>query len=174
MDSSSPLSKLLDRSVKIVRGNQYEDFEIGMSFSHHWGRTLNSGDNSLFTTLTLHFNPLYFNDTYARSMGHEGIVVNPLLVLNTVLGLSVEDLSEGGGPFLGITQCKFLKEVYEGETLVANSIVVDMRASEKKPNLGIVTWETTGSNQNGEEVVSFRRANLVTRRGQDVYIPSRK
>ena len=86
------------------KGRLFADFEVGQLFEHHWGRTVNAGDNSLFSTLTLHFNPLYFNAEYARAHGHPDTPVNPLLVFNTVLGMTVEDLSEAGGPFLGINK----------------------------------------------------------------------
>jgi acyl dehydratase len=57
------------RAKKWPKGNHYEDFELGHVYHHHWGRTLNDGDNSLFSTLTLSFNPLYFNAEYAAAHG---------------------------------------------------------------------------------------------------------
>ena len=95
------------RAKKWPKGNHYEDFELGHVYQHHWGRTLNDGDNSLFSTLTLSFNPLYFNAGYAHAHGHGGVVLNPMLVFLTVFGLSVEDLSEAGGLFLGVDDLKF-------------------------------------------------------------------
>jgi acyl dehydratase len=91
-------------------------------------------------------------------------VVNPLLVFNTVFGLSVEDLSEGGGPFLGVDECSFDAPVYVGDTLTARSRVVGARESKGQPGFGIVTWHTEGFNQEGERVIEFRRTNLVRRR----------
>ena len=79
------------RAKKWPKGNHYEDFELGHIYQHHWGRTLNDGDNSLFSTLTLSFNPLYFNAGYAHAHGHGRVVLNPMLVFLTVFGLSVED-----------------------------------------------------------------------------------
>ncbi|MBF6599497.1 MAG: MaoC family dehydratase [Dehalococcoidia bacterium] len=130
-------------------------------FAHHWGRTLNEGDNSLFTALTLAYNPLYFNETYARAAGHPGVVLNPMLVLCTVVGLSVEDLSEAGGPFLGIDALTFHRPAYPGDTLSARSMVVGKRASESRPGFGVVTWHSEGRNQRDELVVDYRRSNLV-------------
>jgi acyl dehydratase len=147
------------------KGNQYEDFRPGQVFRHHWGRTINDGDNSLFSSLTLSYNPLYFNAEYAKALGHGSIVVNPMLVFLTVFGLSVEDLSEVGGLFLGVEQLTFHRPVYPGETLTAASEVVDMRESQSRPNDGIVTWHTRGFNAAGDEVIDFRRTNLVAKRG---------
>ena len=92
------------------------------------------------------------------------MVIDPLLVLCTVVGLSVEDLSEAGGPFLGVNDVEFHLPVYPGDTLTAHSTVVSLRESEKRPTFGIVTWRTEGRNQKGETVVSYQRTNLVAKR----------
>jgi itaconyl-CoA hydratase len=154
------------KAKKLPKGNHYEDFELGRVFQHHWGRTINEGDNSLFTTLTLSYNPIYFNREYAQAHGHPGIVVNAMLVFLTVFGLSVEDLSEAGGLFLGVDDLTFHKPVYPGETLLASSKVVDKRESTSRPDNGIVTWHTEGFNSRGEKVIDFRRTNLVNKRGK--------
>jgi itaconyl-CoA hydratase len=148
----------------VRKGQQFEDFAEGQAFEHHWGRTIGEGDNTLFATLALRFTPIYFNAEAARADGHPGIVVDPLLVLCTVVGLSVEDLSEGGGPFLGVDDVEFRRPVYPGDTITARSTVVSKRDSESRPNFGIVTWQTEGRNQKGEIVVSYRRSNLVVKR----------
>ena len=147
-----------------ARGHAFEEFRVGQVFEHHWGRTLHAGDNSLFTTVTLGFTPLYFNTEFARAHGHPDVVVHPLLVLCTVVGLSVEDLSEAGGPFLGVNGVEFLAPVYPGDTLRARSEVLAARESEKRPAFGIVTWRTEGRNQTGELVLRYERSNLVARR----------
>ena len=160
------------RAKKWPKGNHYEDFELDHVYQHHWGRTLNDGDNSLFSTLTLSFNPLYFNAPYARAHGHPQVVINPMLVFLTVFGLSVEDLSEAGGLFLGVDQLTFHHGVYPGDTLVARSTVVDKRESQSRPGSGIVTWHTEGlllgstHGTSGDEkrVIDFRRSNLVPKR----------
>ncbi len=146
------------------RGHSYEDFEPGQVFEHHWGRTLLESDNALFTTLALRFTPLYVNAEYARAHGHPGIVIDPLLVLCTLVGLSVEDLSEAGGPFLGVNDVQFHLPVYPGDTLTARSTVLSKRESQKRPEFGIVSWRTEGRNQKGEMVLSYERTNLVAKR----------
>ena len=148
----------------LSKGHAFEDFEAGQRFVHHWGRTFTDGDNALFTTMTLAYNPLYFNAEFARSEGHPGVVVNPMLVLCTVVGLSVEDLSEVGGAFLGIDELTFHRPAYSGDTLTAQSRVVSTRESESRPRFGIVTWHTEGANQRGELVVDYMRSNLVAKR----------
>lgn len=153
-----------ERAKPWPKGNRYEDFEVGRVFEHHWGRTIGEGDNAMFTTLTLHYNPLYFNAAYAAANGHDRIVVNPLLAFNVVFGLSVEDLSEGGGPFLGVDKLVYHRPVHVGDTLSAASTVVDRRESDKFAGFGIVTWHTRGTNQDGVCVLEFHRTNLVRKR----------
>jgi itaconyl-CoA hydratase len=155
----------LTRAVLRPKGNCFEDFEVGRAFAHHWGRTINHGDNSLFTTLTLHFNPLYTNLEFARAHGHPDVVVNPMLVFTTVFGLSVEDLSEGGGAFLGVEELTYHAPVYPNDTLTARSTVVDRRESASNKSMGIVTWHTEGFNQRDLRVIDFKRTNLVNKRG---------
>jgi acyl dehydratase len=147
------------------RGNTFEAFEPGRVFEHHGGtgKTVTDGDNALFTSVTHAYNPLYLDAEAAHADGHPGVVVNPLLVLCIVVGLSVEDLSEIGGPFLGLDGLTFHRPVYPGDTLTARSTVVEARPSRSRPDTGIVTWHTEGHNQRSELVVDYRRSNLVAR-----------
>ena len=148
----------------VHKGHSFEDFQSGEVFDHHWGRTITDGDNALFSTALCNWNPLYLNAEYAHAHGHADVVVNPMLVLCTVVGLSVEDLSEAGGPFLGIDELTFHAPVYAGDTLEASSTVVAARESDSRPEFGIVTWHTEGRKQRGELVVDYKRSNLVGKR----------
>lgn len=148
----------------MAKGRFYEEFEPGRVFTHHWGRTVHQADNVLFCTMLMYFNPLYFNAEYARQHGHPAEVVNPYLAFNIVFGLSVEDLSEAGGFFLGMKDLAFNRIVYAGDTLTARSTVVDRRESSSKPGWGIATWFTEGMNQRGELVLSYQRSNFVRKR----------
>jgi itaconyl-CoA hydratase len=151
---------------KIERGHFFEDFTVGHVFKHHWGRTVNEGDNSLFTTVTMNFNPIYFNRPYARSMGYRDIVVNHMLVLNVVFGLSVEDLSERAIAHLGYEKLKFLDTVYPGDTLTSQSEVLEKRDT-SRPDRGVVKFRTTGFNQDGRKVLEYERPVLVRKRNAE-------
>jgi len=146
------------------RPHHFEDFEEGQTFEHHWGRTINEGDNSLFSTLTVSANPTYFNEEYARELDYDGVVVNHMLAFNVVFGMTVQDLSEAGGAFLGIDDLTFHETVYPGDTLYADSEVVQKRESDSRPHQGIVTWHTEGHNANGDLVVEYDRSNLIDKR----------
>jgi len=150
-------------AILLVKGHRYEDFKVGRVFEHSQQKTILDSENALFTTLTLHYNPIYLDRTRAVSLGNRDIVINPLLVFNLVFGLSVEDLSEGGGPFLGIENLEYGARVFSGDTLRARSTVIAARLSRKHDSYGIVTWETEGFNQVDERVIKYRRSNLVKR-----------
>ncbi len=156
-------SDFLKTAVPVPKGNHFEAFEIGRRFEHHWGRTLRNSEAALFSTLTLHFNPLYFNREYAIALGHPETPVNPLMVFTLVLGLSVEDLSEVGGAFLGVDDLAYEAPVYPDDTLTARSTVTGLRESSSNAMMGIATWHTEGFNQRGERVISFVRTNMVPR-----------
>ena len=155
------ISDMLKTAKLRARGRLFEDFSVGEVKPHHWGRTIFESDTVNFSVLTLSFNPLYTNRAFAIAHGHPDIVVNPQLVFNVVLGLSVEDCSEIGGPFLGVHDLVYHRPVYPGITLRASSETVDARISDSNPANGIVTWQTEGRDENGELVASFRRSNLV-------------
>lgn len=162
--TADPVADLKARAKPWPRGNRFEDFTVGRVFRHHWGRTLTAGDNTLFTTLTLHYNPLYTNVDYARAHSYADLVVCPLLLFNTVFGLTVEDLSEGGGPFLGVDKLTYHRPVIVGETVYAESVVVARRETESRPDFGIVTWHTKGFDAQGVLVIDYQRSNLVRKR----------
>jgi len=148
------------KAVFWQRGNLYEDFEIGQTMTHHWGRTITESDTLSFCTLLMQFNPLYLNRDYAKAHGHPDIVVNPHLLFNVVLGLSVEDCSEIGGPFLGVYDLTYDRPIYPGTTVVARSVTVEKRLT-SNPENGVVTWRTEGFDSDGKRIVGFRRANLM-------------
>jgi acyl dehydratase len=142
------------------RVRYFEDFSVGQVFAHHWGRTFTAADNVLFTTSMCCWLPLYLNAPYAQALGHPQPVIHPMFVLCTVVGMSTEDLSEGGGAFLGMEDCTFHRSVYPGDTVVARSTVVSMRPSASRPG-GIVSWHTAAQDQHDELVLEYVRTNLV-------------
>jgi acyl dehydratase len=148
----------------VERGRYYEDFKVGDIYRHHWGRTLTQGEAQFFATATMNALPLYFNELHAQALGHEKVPVHPLLVMNVVFGMTVEDLSEQALAHLGYWNMRFPRWVYPGDTLVSSSEVLDKRESGSKPDRGIVHVRTTGANQRGEEICVYERKILVKKR----------
>lgn len=151
----------------VVHGRKFEDFEVGQVLDHHWGRTLTESDVVTFATATCHWQPLYLNREFAVAHGHADLVVPPMLALCTVVGLSVEDLSETGGPFLGLGECSFERSLHVGDTLTARSTVLAARLSGSRPGVGIVTWRTEAFDQTGARALTYVRTNLVASRSKE-------
>jgi itaconyl-CoA hydratase len=151
----------MSKVKRFERGCLYEDFDEGRIFEHHWGRTFTGHDAMWYSNMTMQYNPIYFNEVYAKRLGYNGILINPLFVFTTALGLSVEDLSEAGGPFLGVDDVTFHQPVYPGDTINSRSVVLSRRTSASRPGWGIVEWRTSAVNQRDELVLEFRRRNLA-------------
>jgi itaconyl-CoA hydratase len=158
MSAGAPQDPLL-----LMRGHTAADFAAGRVFEHAQRKTLSASDHALFTALTMHYNPVYLDVTRAQALGYRDMPVNPLLVFNLVFGISVEDLSEGGGPFLGVDDLSYDTPAYVGDTVRAQSTVVSRRDSSKYDQYAIVSWATEGYNQKNERLVRFQRTNLVRR-----------
>lgn len=154
----------LGEAEPIPVGNYFEDFAEGETYQHHWGKTVDGAENSRFTTLRLNANPLQFNREYAQAHGHDERIVDPLLVFNTVLGLSVEDLSELDTIFLGVDNCTFHRQLEVNATITAESEVVEKQHSDSRPNYGIVTWHTSGYDADNKLVIDYQRTNMVPKR----------
>jgi itaconyl-CoA hydratase len=164
--TAAPGRALRARARRLGRERTFEDFAVGERLAHRRARTITEGDAVAFSMLTLSYVPRYHDLERATAEGHRALVVNPMLVFLTAFGLSVEDLSEGGGPFLGVDALVHHRPVLVGETLRARSTVLAARASTSRPGAGIVTWHTVGTSA-GETVVEFRRSNLLRRAGAD-------
>src|SRR5262249_61430962 len=119
-----------------------------------------AGQIALGPNGTCTWSRMYINAEYARAHDPPDAVVNPMLALCVAVGLSVEDLSEAGGPFLGVEDCVFHRPLYPGDTLTARSTVTATRTSESRPGAGIVPRHTEAPNQPAALVPECRRAHL--------------
>jgi itaconyl-CoA hydratase len=145
-------------------GRYYEDFEVGDVYRHPLGRTVTETDNIWFTNLTLNTNQVHFNQHYAARSPFGRPLVNSCLTLSLVVGLSVSDLSQNAMANLGWTDIVLPHPVFAGDTLYAESRVLEKRESASRPQAGIVTVQTRGLNQDGAVVISYKRTFMVYRR----------
>src|SRR5262249_41178289 len=128
------------------------------------GRTITDAENALFSTWTMNVNPIHFNREHALALGYETTPINPMLVMNVVFGLSVDDLAEKAIAHLGDWNMRFLKPLYAGDTLYSESEVLGKRESESKTDRGIVHVRTRGYNQKEELVLEYERRILVKKK----------
>jgi itaconyl-CoA hydratase len=147
-----------------MAGRYYEDFEVGVTYRHRPGRTLSEADNTWFTLLTMNTHPIHFDAEYAKRTEFGKPLVVSTLTLAVLVGMSVADTSRNAVANLGWKEIKLPKPVFAGDTLYAESTVLDKRESKSRPDEGIVTIRTLGRNQHGEVVCEFERTFLVMKR----------
>ncbi len=152
------------------KGRVYEDFEVGDIYQHSLGRTVTQTDNIWFTLLTMNPNPIHFDAHYASQTAFGKPLVDSTFTLALVTGLSVSDISQNGIN-LGWDDIRMLAPVYEGDTIYARSIVLSKRQSKSHPDRGIIQVETTGYNQDGTIILTFKRSIMVYKRGHVPQIP---
>jgi acyl dehydratase len=140
----------------------YEQFTPGLVIEHEQSRTVFASEAAMVSALFHHHNPVYLDVDRAREEGHPDLVVNPYYLFNLVLGLSVRELTENSGPFLGADRIEFIKPVYPGISVRARSTVLARRPSSSRSGWGIVTWQTVGwSPGPAGEFLRYDRSNLV-------------
>jgi len=150
---------------KIWRGRFYENFEVGDVYRSRIGRTISDTDNVWITALTMNTNQVHFNFEFAARTRFGKQLVNSCLTVALVTGLSVPDTSENGAANLSWTDIELLAPVFVGDTLWAESEILDLRESRSNPDVGIGSMRTRGLNQHGEDVIRFKRSFMGYRRG---------
>lgn len=144
-------------------GRFYEDFEVGDVYRSRMGRTVTDVDNIWFSLLTANANQIHFNAEYARRTEFGRPLMNSIFTLGVVVGLSATDVSENGFA-LGWDQITLPHPVYAGDTLYAETEVLEKRESRSRPEQGIVKVRTRGLNQDGKVVIDYTRAIMVWKR----------
>ena len=151
-------------------GRVFEDYEVGAVLRHPFGRTIIEADNVWFTNITMNMNPVHFDAHYAAQTEFGKPLVNSTFTLALVTGLSVADLDHAYAN-LGWDDVRLPAPVYVGDTIYAQSKVVEARESKSRPQVGIVKVHTTGFKQDGTVVITFTRTVMVYKRGHVQAIP---
>jgi itaconyl-CoA hydratase len=154
-----------ERRYREIAGLYYEDFQPGDVFEHRPGRTILDVDNTYFTLLTLNVQELHFDAAYAAKTEWKKPLVDSTFTLALLTGMSVRTVSAKVVANLGWDKVKATHPVFAGDTLYAESTVLQKRESKSRPTQGIVTVSTRGVNQNGAEVMTFERTMLIYKRG---------
>lgn len=149
-------------------GRYLEDFKVGDIYEHRPGRTITETDNTWFTLLTMNQHPLHFDKEYAKHSEFGKILVNSTMTLSMVAGMSVSDVSQKTIANLGWDKIKMPAPVFVGDTIYAESEVLEIRESKSRPTAGIVTVRTLGKNQDGVVIMDFVRSMLIPKTGHAV------
>jgi acyl dehydratase len=147
-----------------VSGLYFEQFAVGQSFEHPIRRTVTEADNMLFSVMTMNPQPLHIDAEFAAGTEFGQRLVNSIFTLGLMIGLTVGDTTLGTTiANLGMTDVRFPKPVFHGDTLRAVTSVVSLRASKSRADAGLVEFEHRAVNQRGETVAECRRTALMKR-----------
>ena len=151
-----------------MSGLYFEDFEVGKVYKHALGRTVTEMDNVLFTCLTMNTQTLHLDEAFAQTTQHGQRIVNSIFTLGLLVGMTVTELTLGttlGN--LSMTNIRFPLPVFHGDTLRAETEILDTKASRSKPDRGVVFFAHRAFNQRDEEVAYCERAGMMMRRPAD-------
>jgi acyl dehydratase len=149
-------------------GRYFEDFTVGDIYEHRPNRTVTETENTWFTLLTMNQHPMHFDAEYAKHSEFGRCIVASPFTVALMVGMSVSDVSQKAIANLGWKEIKLTHPLFAGDTLSAESEVLDKRESKSRPNAGIVSVRTRGFNQDGKLVCEFDRTMLIARRGHEL------
>ena len=149
-------------------GMFFEEFEVGAVINHALSKTIFESDNNLFSLLTMNHHPVHTNVHYASREDHGRLLVVGTLVLSIGVGMTVPDISGKAVANLEYSLIRHLGPVFVGDTLYAQTEILDKQPSVSKSDRGVIAVKTDITNQDGQRVLSFERKVLVKKRGNNV------
>lgn len=148
-----------------MAGKYYEELEAGQRIRHDLGRTITEMDNVLFSSLTMNTQPLHINEDFASRTRFGTRIVNGILTLGVVIGITVPDLTQGTiFANLGYENITHPHPVFHGDTIYVETEILAKRESRSNPAQGIITMKHVGRNQNGEVCIEVTRSALFLKR----------
>jgi len=151
-----------------MAGRYYDELQVGQVIEHDLARTITETDNVLFNSLTLNTQPLHINEVFAAQTQFGQRIVNGILTLGIVVGITVPDLTAGTIiANLGYEQVLHPHPLYHGDTIRVTTEIIARRDSKSRPEAGLVTMKHTGRNQNDVVCIEVTRTALFLRRPVD-------
>ena len=150
-----------------ILGLYFEEFVVGEEIKHSLSKTIFECDNNFFSLMTMNHHPVHTNADYATKNQHGKILVVGTLVFSLAAGITVPDISGKAIANLGYEEIKHLNPVFINDTIYVRTKVLDKRESKTKPDRGIVYVESIAYNQDGVDVLSFRRKVLVKKMNKE-------
>lgn len=162
------VKKIAENRYRESFGRYYEDFLVGDIYEHRPGRTVTETENTWFTLLTMNTHPMHFDAEYAKASEFGKCIVCSPFTVALMVGMSVTDVSQKAIANLGWSDIKMTHPVYAGDTLYAESEVLEKRESNSRPGAGVVSIKTSGINQDGKVFCTFVRTMLIAKKGHSI------
>ncbi len=122
-------------------GMWFEEFEVGRIYDHPITRTVTEMDNTMFSCLTMNPQPLHIDRHFCETTEWGQPLMNSLFTLGLMIGISVNDLTLGTTiANLGMRDVAFPAPLFQGDTVRVSTEVKGKRASNSRPDAGIVEF----------------------------------
>ncbi|MDR9483820.1 MAG: MaoC family dehydratase [Sediminimonas sp.] len=156
--------------AKTNPGRFFEDYRLGEVIRHAVPRTVGAGERALYHALYPARHALYSSDAFARASGLPGSPLDDLAAFHVVFGKTVPDISLNAVANLGYAEGRWLRPVWPGDTLRAESEVIGLKQNSNGKS-GVVWVRTRGLNQHDDVVISYVRWVMVRKRDLDAPAP---
>jgi len=152
-----------------MSGKFFEDLDVGMTIQHSLGRTITEADNTFFNALTMNTQPLHLNEDFSSKTQFGKRIVNGILTLGFVIGITVNELTAGTiVANLGYEKVEHPKPVYHGDTIYVETQVIEKRVSRSNPDRGVIKLRHLGKNQDGDVICDVVRTVLFLKRTNEL------
>ena len=155
----------MDHDGREAFGSWYEDYQVGDIYKHWPGRTVNEYDDTLFSMITMNHAPLHIDEHYMSGSQFGQRLVNGLFVISLVVGMTVREISGKAIANLEYETVKHLGPTFHGDTIYAETEILEKRESRSKNDRGILYVETRAWNQRDETILTLRRRVMIPKRG---------
>ncbi len=155
----------MDHDGREAFGSWYEDYQVGDIYKHWPGRTVNEYDDTLFSMITMNHAPLHIDEHYMSGSQFGQRLVNGLFVISLVVGMTVREISGKAIANLEYESVKHLGPTFHGDTIYAETEILEKRESRSKNDRGILYVETRAWNQKDEIILTLRRRVMIPKRG---------
>ncbi|AOI71769.1 MaoC family dehydratase [Burkholderia ubonensis] len=164
MNTHAGYTRIAANRYREDKGFHYDDFVVGETIEHRPGRTITATDNVWQSLIAMNQHPLHIESEFANRTEFGELLVSSLVTFNIVNGMTVHTISQKGIANLGWDEVRLLAPVFVGDTLYAETEILDKRLSRSRAGQGIVTVRTTGTRQDGAAVITFKRTILIPQR----------
>ena len=148
-----------------MAGKWFEELHVGFELTHELRRTVTEADNMLFSNMTMNPQPLHIDHDFAAKSEWGQPLVNSMLTLSLIIGISVQELTMGTlVAQLGITDVKFPAPVFHGDTIQVKTTVVSTRESKSRSDAGIVSFKHEAYKQDGTLVAECVRQAFMRKK----------
>ena len=155
----------MDHDGREAFGSWYDDYTVGDIYKHWPGRTVNEYDDTLFSMITMNHAPLHIDAHYMSGSQFGQRLVNGLFVISLVVGMTVREISGKAIANLEYETVKHLGPTFHGDTIYAETEILEKRESRSKNDRGILYVETRAWNQRDETILTLRRRVMIPKRG---------